>query len=69
MENFQGLFLNSLISSRTIIWWIIIIIATPLLFLGKGKKNENKLDKRVNILNYATLLIAIFMIFYEVFLR
>ena len=60
------LFLTSSVSYPDIIGWIIVIvISTILLIKTKGKEKYLK----TRMLNYASIIIAVSMIFFEVFLR
>jgi hypothetical protein len=59
------LFLTSSVSYPDIIGWIIVIaISTILLIKTKGKEQYPK----IRILNYASIVIAVSMILFEVFL-
>jgi hypothetical protein len=60
------LFLTSSVSYPDIIGWIVVIaISTILLIKTKGEKKYLK----TRMLNYASIVIAVLMIIFEVFLR
>lgn len=71
--------LRSLVSYRTIIWWIIIIVISSMLLITKNRKKTTKykekttkdkeIYEKIRIMNYATIVLSLLIIYYEVFLR
>ncbi len=72
-------FLRNLVTYRTIIWWIIIFVTSTTLLITKDRKTttkynekttkEKEIYKKVRIMNYATILLSLSLIYYEVFVR
>ena len=71
--------LRSLVSYRTIIWWIIIFVISTTLLITKDRKRttkynekttkEKEIYEKVRIMNYATIVLSLSLIYYEVFVR
>lgn len=71
--------LRSLVSYRTIIWWIIIIVISTMLLITKDRKmttkykekttKDKEIYEKIRIMNYATIVLSLLIIYYEVFLR
>lgn len=71
--------LRSLGSYRTIIWWIIIIVISTMLLITKDRKmttkykekttKDKEIYEKIRIMNYATIVLSLLIIYYEVFMR
>lgn len=66
MSNGNELFSTSLVSYPNIIGWIMIIVISTILLI---RTNGKEMYKKIRIMNYASIAIAVSMILFEVFLR
>lgn len=65
MSSGNELFSTNSVSYPTLIGWVmVIIISTILLIRSKGKK----MNQNIRIMNYTSIIIAVSMILFEVFL-